>query len=355
MLDSSPVALPNVPRRPLKRSASTASLPTPPRTQHRRKKNGRRSRSTKLSDEDSDGDSPENRSTDEEDNAPRGNTKRRRISDVQEVDDEDSFWTGAQTQANKTQPGISPSDSARSKTLSASSTIPEEEDDEQVPFLFRRKMNQSTTGVAPVSPPPSNRRRPAAKVAVAVIPPAIEEETQASPAVTVASTPPTTPKAQISKGAFMRDSPNNPFLSSPVDDDELDPVQSSSSPSQQEKETMTFVFRGVRKTFPNPYYDREKKRAKSPDPNSLLSPEHEDYSPDLRGAPRVLWPRRKKAALTRTDPTSPTAAAGKRKKAAGRSKARTLLDSDDESEGHHSDDGPKPMKPKRLFDAPKIL
>ncbi|KAK7463573.1 hypothetical protein VKT23_006919 [Stygiomarasmius scandens] len=352
MLDSSPVTLPDIPRRPLKRSASTASLPTPPRTQHRRKKNGRRSRSTRSSDEDSEADSPANRSTDEEDDAPRRNNKRRRISNVQE--DEDSFWKGG-SQTDKTQPGTSHPDSARSKTLSAPATVAVEEDDEQVPFLFRRKLNQSTTGVAPVSPPPSHRRPRAAKVAVAVIPPAIEEEKQVSPAVTVASTPPATPQAQISKGAFMRDSPNNPFLSSPVDDDELDVAQSASpSPSQRERETMTFVFRGVKKTFPNPYYDREKKRAKSPDPRSLLPPEHEDYTPDLRGAPRVLWPRRKKAALGRPDPTSPTTAAGKRKKTAGKNKARTLLDSDDELEGCGSDDDSKPMKPKKLFDAPKI-
>ena len=77
MLDSSPIALPPI-RRPLKRSASTASLPTPPRSYRKTT----RGNSKGFCDSDSDDEPLEKRH------------KKRRIGEEKQ-EDEDSFWLGA--------------------------------------------------------------------------------------------------------------------------------------------------------------------------------------------------------------------------------------------------------------------
>ena len=105
MLDSSPVALPPIPR-PLKRSASTASLPTPPRSYRKLA----RGKSRGSCDSDSDGDS------DRSDHKLLGQRhKKRRIGEEKHVEDEDAFWLGDpapdQTPEVKNQPDL------KSKTL----------------------------------------------------------------------------------------------------------------------------------------------------------------------------------------------------------------------------------------------
>ncbi|KAG7452758.1 uncharacterized protein BT62DRAFT_983693 [Guyanagaster necrorhizus] len=270
MLDSSPVALPPVPR-PLKRSSSTASLPTPPRTHHKR----RTARSKAFSGESDGGDT-----ADSGDQVVRLN-KKRRISDIQEeeeedFDDEDIFWAG----------GKSTKAAGSSSETKSASVIRRSESPvgSPLPLLFRkRERAQSTSSL--VSPPPSFRK---AKTAPAKGPLFLS----ASPSNT---SPPRTPKNKAQ--CPIRDPSNNPFLDSPggLDDasDNDDDTTSLSERPYEEKPTVTFVYRGVRKTFPNPYYDPVKKGPVSPTPNSLLPPEHIDFSPDLRCPPKVLFPKKK--------------------------------------------------------------
>ncbi|KAK0210505.1 hypothetical protein DFS33DRAFT_298191 [Desarmillaria ectypa] len=280
MLDSSPVALPPVPR-PLKRSSSTASLPTPPRTQRKR-----RTARSKVSSDESDGDN----TADSGDEVAWLN-KKRRISNIQEeeeedFDDEDIFWAGGKSikaagSSSKTQ---SPSVTRRSESPVGS----------PVPLLFRkRERAQSTSSL--VSPPPSFRKAKPAPAKASIV-------RSASPSTT---SPPRTPKNIVQRP--IRDSPNNPFLDTPggIDDasDNEDDGASLAERPYEEKPTVTFVYRGVRKTFPNPYYDPVKKGPVSPTPNSLLPPEHIDFSPDLRCPPKVLFPKKKHRKGTKVDTT----------------------------------------------------
>ncbi|KAJ7927360.1 hypothetical protein B0H13DRAFT_2555887 [Mycena leptocephala] len=228
MLDSSPVSL--LPR-PLKRSASVASLPTPPRTPHKRKRAG--SKHSRASDGDL-------TATDDDDE--------KHISE-----DEESFWLV-----------INP----------ASTTVK----NASPPLLYRRLQARSqiqVQGVPPVSPPPSHRKPPFGPVARTTIP---------NSSSTVS--PPATP-TRCNGGApsISRDSPDNPFLVSPLGSQDETVVNSVPS-SQEEKPTMAFVFRGIRRSFPNPYY---KASSSGPNPNSQLPPEHPDFEPDERSVRQLLF------------------------------------------------------------------
>ncbi|KAJ7455239.1 hypothetical protein B0H11DRAFT_249136 [Mycena galericulata] len=236
MLDSSPVSIPPVPR-PLKRSASVASLPTPPRTHHKRKRGG--SKHSRDSDE-------VLTATDEEDEEKL----------IKEAEDEESFWLTA-------------------NPASTSSNGP-------APLLYRRLQAQNQPqvhGVPPVSPPPSHRKPPG-KAAVT--------SCTSTPLSTIVS-PPSTPPPTRPTGAVAlpRDSPNNPFLASPLgSQDEVVINDSDCVPSlQEEKPTMAFVFRGVRRSFPNPYYNS----STEPNPNSQLPPEHPDFEPEERAVRKLLF------------------------------------------------------------------
>ncbi|KAJ3712939.1 hypothetical protein FB446DRAFT_734961 [Lentinula raphanica] len=328
---ASPVRSPSA--RPLKRSASAASLPTPPRT-NRRNKN-RKLRSLKEAEEEQGA-----TSSDEEGVQNEAKFKRRRITRVleEEEDDEETFWmAGSSTLQKGSQKGKTKEDPNATESDSDSDTT--------TSFLSRRGQKSSTVGSAPVSPPPSHRRIPAAKIA-SVAPsvkllPVVEENSNS-----VGSSPPTTP--QSSKMSALRDSPNNPFLASPL---ELGNAASTSSTPKmslgplEEKPEITYVFRGVRKAYPNPYYDHENNKTRSPEPTSRLPPEHEDYTPDLRGAPRVLWPRKKGGRLP--IPESPSNRSRRRKVAAR--PVATLVDSDDELDAKGADEEEPSLKPVRLF------
>ncbi|KAJ7790977.1 hypothetical protein B0H14DRAFT_3501084 [Mycena olivaceomarginata] len=66
--------------------------------------------------------------------------------------------------------------------------------------------------------------------------------------------------------------------------DPADEAISDSVPSsQEEKQTMAFVFRGVRRSLPNPHYNA------SINPNCQLPPEHPDFEPDERGVRKLLF------------------------------------------------------------------
>jgi hypothetical protein len=208
MLDSSPVALPPV-SRPLKRSASTASLPTPPRTHHKRK--GGRSRASYESDTDL-----ESTASEDEEGGGRNTHKKRRMSEMNEVDEE-AFWMGTTSTTAKSVKTLK-GDAKSTSTSKASSPAH--------PLLYRRRLNAASV-VAPVSPPPSNRRK--AMTSTATTPTIVDS---------VPSSPPATPESKHP----MRDSPNNPFLESP----EYDSTSAKSTPvprtPQQEKPTVTYVL-----------------------------------------------------------------------------------------------------------------
>ncbi|KAK7033375.1 hypothetical protein R3P38DRAFT_2922337 [Favolaschia claudopus] len=234
MLNSSPVSLP----RPLKRSASVASLPTPPRTRHKRKRGGSKHSSRASSDEDL-------TATDDDEDDAETHEKL-----IKEAEEEESFWLSTN---NAQQQSPSTGKSASS-----------------APLLYRRLQTaQSQVQVVePVSPPPSHRKPPARTAALAV---------------------PRTPTPKSSSDA-LRDSPDNPFLASPLgSQDEVVVNESDGSPTlQEEKPTMAFVFRGVRRSFPNPYYDPSS-TAPTPTPNSQLPPEHPDFEPDERNVRKLLF------------------------------------------------------------------
>ncbi|KAK7043693.1 hypothetical protein VNI00_008304 [Paramarasmius palmivorus] len=362
MQHSGEVALP--PSRPLKRSSSSVSLPTPPRTQHRRRI--RRLKAPKVDSDEDGGISGGEGNTDEEENG-RGR-KRRRISAIQEQAEEEAFWA-ADSHKSSIQETLSEPDIGATTYDSDVDTG----NTSDVPFLSRRRVKMST-GSAPVSPPPSHRRKKPAKtvllkggMALVAVPEeeAAKKTADGSPA-TIASTPPHTPKSQVGKGAgispmLLRDSPSNPFLSSPESPSGVDRSSRviQGSTIYDERPTITMVFRGVRKEFPNPHYDHKRGKPKSPDPRSQLPPEHPDYTPDLRSRPRALWPSKKRASATEEEPTTPTkpkdrAATALLKtppmttKRTAKEKVKPLVDSDDEDDGLDAT-AILPIRPMNLF------
>ncbi|KAJ7707420.1 hypothetical protein B0H17DRAFT_1191922 [Mycena rosella] len=291
MLDSSPVSIPQVPR-PLKRSASVASLPTPPRTHRKRKRAA--SKHSRNSD-----DGLTATDDDEDDDEKL----------IKEAEDEESFWLAA-----------NPPSTSRNASP---------------PLLYRRLQAHSQTqvhGVPPVSPPPSHRKPPAKAAALSPTPTPKSASTVSPP-----STPP--PKRRKVTDFIPRDSPDNPFLASPLgSQDEIIVNESDSVPSiQEEKPTMALVFRGVRRNFPNPYYNSS---SSAPNPNSQLPPEHPDFEPDERGVRKLLFGVARKNGVpkksgSKTRRVADVASRGRqgRRAAAGASSAnRTPGESDEEAE-----------------------
>ena len=243
-------------RRPstLKRTASTASLLTPPRTYRRRARG--RSRGSCDSDSDSDAAGGEyNNSSDEEgagdDELPTVNTrgrahqsKKRRLEKSKGVEDDEEarFWGGADKDATgeaQTQPKASGS---RTKG----------------PLVYQRFKNQQQTGLssvhssaksALVSPPPSHR-----KTATAVVLPPGTPSPIATASLPVTPQPKTPTRREKEKkqpaapGGFV-DSPTNPFAPGVESDGEAevespsDLVGADSSPTPAyDKPTVTYVL-----------------------------------------------------------------------------------------------------------------
>lgn len=191
--------------RTLKRTssnASLASLPTPPRTIHKRKRSESRASSVHDSGDESDASVSGRRTL----------GKRRKIVHTQEAQakEEDLFWTGVIPPANK------PSTSAELDPVTRSTTRSVEES----PKIMTRtqyKESRSTTVTGLQSPPPS-RRQPARKVKRPVTPqPLAAPRTPRTPRTPRAT--PRSPRKTAGKGKSkavkempVRDSPNNPFL-----------------------------------------------------------------------------------------------------------------------------------------------
>ncbi|KAF8500368.1 hypothetical protein F5888DRAFT_1382323 [Russula emetica] len=262
----------------LKRSASVASLPTPPRTVRKRS----RSRGSAYHSSDDEVDdalpvvsphfspSQSHHVPDEPGVAPH---KRRRIdavvAELNAEDHEDAFWvTDAPVDTQVFKPGSKTSRFPRSvsKGKPPSSS-------RRGPPTSTRRLSQSRAvpaSSAPttwslLSPPPTRPRRPV-----------------------------TPPRKRPAKPMPVRDSPNNPFLVNPSDS----PGSVPSSPvgprtPVTDKETIHYVFRGKRLAFQNPHFGAPKNS------RSMLQPEHPDFSPSEDCTPRRLFgPLRKSKAKT---------------------------------------------------------
>ncbi|KIY48391.1 hypothetical protein FISHEDRAFT_58900 [Fistulina hepatica ATCC 64428] len=398
---ASSAALKPVPSALKRRESSTsiASLPTPPRTKHKRKR--------KSSDDHSLDAHQASYSDDELDSDNDGMQAKRRKTQAQFDAEEEAFWMGAlspsksalsdDAKADDTSAGGTKGDASTEDKLGPKRVSFEDEDDadEANSLVFRRLRNRDV--VAPMSPPPSHRRKAVRRVRATksmpgaaktrslrgsrtlratkslvvtattetspspeelmaapstsrstaappvaesssskvdklpVIPeePVAEEELSAVEALSEEAfsrystpSPPSTPKQ---KSILLRDSPENPFLdSTPLfDDSPATTVPSSTSPEGRdtskatkssvpqlatpkhdedangERPTMTYVYRGTKRVYPNPMYNPATGRARSPDPNSLLPPEHPDFTPDTRCPPKLLFPALRAVAAKR--------------------------------------------------------
>ncbi|KAJ7810736.1 hypothetical protein B0H13DRAFT_1667313 [Mycena leptocephala] len=153
-----------------------------------------------------------------------------------------------------------------------------------LPLLHHRLQAQSQDCPRQLSSPPSRRR---SAVKTQTLPRTPTLKSMSSPV-----SPPRTPLLERRDSVFpiRRDSPENPFLASPSGSDD-DEVFNAVSGSQVKKPTIAFVFRGVRLSCLNPYYN-----ASAVNPNSRLPPEHPEFEPAERPAVRRLLFGRKVAA-----------------------------------------------------------
>lgn len=161
----------------------------------------------------------------------------------------------------------------------------------------------------------------------------------------------------------MMDIEHNPFL--------VKPGESSSRPRQraapfadESKPTVTYVFRGAKKVFANPFYPTD-----APFPQALLDPEDEDFEPHPNPKPRLLWPspppRSKRINLDEegdneedmaSPPSSPIATP--RRRLFGKDTVRVAADqekTEDEEENEDEDedvDMPQTPTRRRLFPVP---
>ncbi|KAF9524346.1 hypothetical protein CPB83DRAFT_910000 [Crepidotus variabilis] len=349
MLDTSPggrAAFPQI-QKSLKRSASTISLPTPPRT-HRRHARGR---SRGSCDSDSDGDKVL-LSTDDElghagDEEERGGpSKKRRMGEsakATDAADEDAFWLGGSSEA---------ADAAAKSSKADALAKVQAQQQQQAPLLYRKRKETTTTdsvAVAPVSPPPSHRKKVGKTPTSNASPMAIDSPLRAAAKV---ASPPSTPKTRsvTRREALLRDSPDNPFLVSPVADSDSGSPIASSNPSPRtpskgsasyDKPFINYVFRGTRRTFQNPYFNHAEDRPMSPPPASKLPIDHPEYSPSLMCPPKVLFPTARGRKGKGKSTESPKAEA-----ATTRSKARrrSLSPANEEDEEEDTLD----LKPKKL-------
>lgn len=216
--------------RPLKRSSSTASLPTPPRTQKKRTLTKVRSLATtdEISDEDSDG--------------GHISHKRRRLTETvpeEDFDDEDAFWSGPSAKDTARKAATQEKISAAAPRLSLSPP-----GSPVVPVLERARLRATSTTSSLASPPPSFRGpKPTVPKKLAVAGPApkpatILEEDEDEEVVL-----PSTPKKKRVFAPAVRDSPDNPFLDSPVNSDAEEADVATPPPvDRSEKPTTTFVL-----------------------------------------------------------------------------------------------------------------
>ncbi|KAH8116217.1 hypothetical protein DFH11DRAFT_1484317, partial [Phellopilus nigrolimitatus] len=258
--------------RNLKRSASTASLLTPPRTVKRKgKRNVRPSRSNSRGSQR--GTEPEQSDSDGAISLGTGSgrrlefgRKKRRVGEVDSrldalldslsgEDSDNPFWDGPTKPAGPSDKGEVRKEEVRKKEETR-----ERERSQSPPIVHFR-------GKAPVSPPPSRRQKTVVK---------------GRPVRPLPRTPKGKKREETSP---VRDSPNNPFLDDSPGSVVGEPVEPRTPTETSEKPTITYVFRGVRATFENPMYNLPPEVHE----RALLPVDHPDYSPDPACPPKLLF------------------------------------------------------------------
>jgi len=241
----------------LKRSASTASLPTPPRTYKRCKRGCSRGDCDSESDDTGNQDSVLS-STDEEDAQFQRSRKKRRRS-LSKGDDQEAFWLAGPKSETQSQKDLD---------QEYLSNIDKEEGTDVVdlssaaaaPLLYCKPMKQShpeaSNGLT--SPPPSHRKP---QVQPSATPPVGVPEPSATAALPITQpvSPPKTPRKRTGprKGLklpefpIISDSPDNPFYEAPGSpspgEESESPHVDSVSPqtpgaTHYEKPTVTYVL-----------------------------------------------------------------------------------------------------------------
>ncbi|VDC02386.1 unnamed protein product [Peniophora sp. CBMAI 1063] len=263
----------------LRRSHSVASesLPTPPSTIRKRPRTGSRS-SVYSDDEDATAEDELPRPL-----SPEPSKKKRRIDEAGKAvasggdeTEEEEFW-GPKRPAPKKRRAAA---QGKRRSTTRSKSPP------KVTDTASRRAAASTL----LSPPPTRPRDP-------VTPPrrTFSKDKEAA-------------KGKDKDIHPVRDSPNNPFLvalpaDAAADSDAESDVEVPSSPlgpktPLPELPTMTYVFRGKKQIFANPFYGAQ------PDPRATLSPRHPDYSPSEMCAPRRLFKPRSRSASSKLVPQS---------------------------------------------------
>jgi len=256
ILDSSPVALPPIRPRPLKRSASTASLPTPPRTLDKKKSRSRSRHSAQDTDSESNYSQSDSDGEQQEDKVVSGRKKRRTSMALRgndEEEDENEFWTGRRGKARDT-------------------------DDDASPALLQYRVK------ALVSPPPSLRQTTSAPE-----PPVTPESAGSSSSRTT--------RLRAARRQALRDSPENPFLDDSPPSAAGSPVPRTPT-KHEEKPLVTYVFRGMKAQFANPMYNLPP----SAHEHSLLPVEHPDFEANEACPPKLLFPLAHRRQVRRRSP-----------------------------------------------------
>ncbi|GBE87681.1 predicted protein [Sparassis crispa] len=339
LLDSSAVDIPPVRRPPPKRSASHASLPTPPRTATKRKRARSRATDSDVDEdehvpaigEDEHSDDPERERASRRDGDGAliiGHKKRKTLDaiaeELSEAVVEEAFWLddrNANAGKSQLEPKSLPRTRARSRTRSPSSSPP------PAAHLLRR----GHTGL--ISPPPSRRQR--TRVGRRPVTPRPRASTSGKPSLF--------PK---------RDSPDNPFLADTPDDSPTTPVRETDAGAmphtpvkQVEKPTLTWVFRGKKVELANPHFhgtaeddEDDEETAK----HCLLPEGHPDYSPPPTYAPKLLFPEAHKHTRRRAPkapvPTTEKASIPMEAKATSKMKAKAEPAEVSPSDADPSDD-----------------
>ncbi|THH21042.1 hypothetical protein EW146_g432 [Bondarzewia mesenterica] len=283
MLDSSPLTATPF-SNPLKRTASTASLPTPPRTVKKRSRS-RPGSVFACSDDEDDHALPELTRTsrarpETDEDKSEGNhivagNKRRRIDELaaelsDERDLEEAFWMDhASSSSSSAKPKPSVAQRTRHKPPSLRRIPGADRLHPRTSSVRRLSQSRSHPTTLPrtcalPSPPPSRVRPP-------VTP----------PRATAANR-----RRREAKKAPVRDSPNNPFLVDSPASVPSSPIEPRTPTSRQEKPTLTYVFRGKKQEFQNPHYNAPV------NPRAQLPMNHPDFSPSENCTPRRLFPSR---------------------------------------------------------------
>jgi hypothetical protein len=297
-------SMPSPMRKPMKRSSSIASLPTPPRTMHKRRGKGRSSQANvvEIVEENEEEDvlptvaakapKSKGKSARAPQNIIHGRKRQRVEFDVVEEEDDETNVTKPKEEDEAAEEESFWLDRPQSSTHDAANASPPALLDNPKRVLIR----------APVSPPPSTHKHRTAPVTP-------KARVKATVSVVVPVTPPPRHLRSTTKAGPVRDSGNNPFL----DDEDTPGSQLTMSPPNPktptphvEPATLTYVLlvslfslsylfsssellfpcsRGTRALVANPLFKTEALM----EARSHLPMEHPDYEPNELCPPKRLF------------------------------------------------------------------